>query len=173
MLECNDVSEFISAYVDQELSEGEMAGVQTHLTNCESCRALVEEFASLSLLTRNAFSELSAPEWIESGVMQQITAMRQAKQSFRLMWVAVCSAVVMTGFAISGGFAAVWSFCWALVRLMFHLAHGIDVLLIRLVLGQGWLVTGTVVVGIAVTVMSMFGIRRMMRTPLDPRLGSS
>jgi hypothetical protein len=133
----------------------------------------VKDFQSVSLLTRNALAALSAPEWIEANVMRQVECIRQSKQGFRLSWFAVCSAVAMTAVAIGGGLVAGLSFCWVLVRLMFHLVHGIHAVLLRMVIGQGWLVISTVIVAVAVTAVSMLGIGRVMRQPLDPRLGSS
>jgi anti-sigma factor RsiW len=150
-----------------------MAHVQAHLATCEACQTLAAEIQSLSVLTRNAFSDISAPEWLEQSVMEKITSVRKAKQSLRWLLITVCGVLVTTILAMGSALTPVVSFCWAVLRLVFRIAHGLELPLLRLIIGQGWLVAGTVIVGIALIGLSVFGIRSMMRHPVDVRAGSS
>lgn len=47
-MDCEQAVEAISAALDGELSEEEQAGLDAHLAGCPACRALAEDFGSLS-----------------------------------------------------------------------------------------------------------------------------
>jgi anti-sigma factor RsiW len=167
------MGELISAYVDNELSDEDVAFVKAHLETCEACQALAEEIQSLSVLTRNAFSDFSASEWLEQRVMATISSVRKAKQNLPFVLIAICGVLVTTILAMGSALAPVVSFCWAVLHLVFRIAHGIELPLLRFILGQGWLVAGIVIVGITLIGLSVVGIRSMMRHPVDVRVGSS
>src|SRR5512143_3149903 len=46
-MECRDIRETISAWVDGEASPGEAASVREHLASCERCRALERQMRAL------------------------------------------------------------------------------------------------------------------------------
>ena len=45
-------TERISAYIDQELDPADMAAVETHLAECDSCRSEHEELVTIAMMTR-------------------------------------------------------------------------------------------------------------------------
>lgn len=171
-MNCRDFHELVSAYIDQELSNDKVAVVQQHLADCQACRELVYEFESLSQLTSEAFAGIFASESTETAVLQRIASLRQSQQSFRVSWLALDSAIVMTLIAIGVGVGLVWSFSVAFASMFYHLVRGLDVLSLHLLGGQGWFLPGLLAVGIAVAVACITGIRKLLIKPLDPTTSS-
>lgn len=161
-MDCHDVRELLSAYTDNELSDEACTFVQSHLANCDACQILVQEWNTLSRLTRDTFHTLIAPASFGAGVLHQITLARHAKQDSQLSWLAMSSAITMTVLALSGGFALLWSLNWGLVRLVLQLASGIDRLLIQLVFRQGWLVGSILIAGTITASICMVGMQRLI-----------
>ena len=88
-MNCDEISQLLSARLDGELTEEETAALEAHLAACPECRALSQQLEAL----RGAFSRLedvSAPEGFARRVMEQISP--EAEQPkviplFRRRWV--------------------------------------------------------------------------------------
>ena len=50
-LRCIDLMRVVSAYVDRDLADAEMARIDRHLEDCTGCRAAVEQFRTVINLT--------------------------------------------------------------------------------------------------------------------------
>ena len=80
-MRCDDMIELLSCYIDGEVSPEERAVVEKHIGECESCRKLVEEMASI----RRALSELTGadvPPDLHEGIMKAVTAVRKSPSTF-------------------------------------------------------------------------------------------
>lgn len=76
-MRCDDIIELLSCYIDGEVSPVERKAVEEHVRECESCRKLLGEMASI----RKAFSELvdaDVPPDLHEGIMMVI---RRAQNS--------------------------------------------------------------------------------------------
>lgn len=72
-MNCEQMNELLSAWLDGELSPAEQERMQEHLEQCAQCRALLEQLQAL----RSSFSdleEIAAPEGFAEGVMDRIAA---------------------------------------------------------------------------------------------------
>lgn len=88
---CNRMSELLSGYLDGELTQQESQQVNTHIQNCESCKANFEELASL----KSAVNNLQLPE-MEVDKMEKIMNEPLAKASHHIGW-----SVLIIGLAIA------------------------------------------------------------------------
>ena len=61
MMNCEKCQELISAYVDGELSEKEKMSFRAHLSVCQDCSRLADDFASIVGFCEKSFSEDSIP----------------------------------------------------------------------------------------------------------------
>jgi predicted anti-sigma-YlaC factor YlaD len=50
-LDCKDVWEYISEYIDQQLEPSVLADVENHLENCEVCSAVLDSTRNVLVLT--------------------------------------------------------------------------------------------------------------------------
>lgn len=63
-MDCEAVTEKLSAFLDGELGSSEELDVQRHLTSCETCRAEFEQFDAMGNIIRRCEScEMQLPEW--------------------------------------------------------------------------------------------------------------
>lgn len=69
---CGQVSESLSAYIDEELAQGERPEVGLHLTKCSACR---ESFASVRRL-KHAVARLASREEPPGAVRAHVEALR-------------------------------------------------------------------------------------------------
>ena len=70
MDKCADYVGLISAYVDKELAEAEMARVKVHLESCENCSAFLDLYREISISA--AESNVPAPDALCAGVMERV-----------------------------------------------------------------------------------------------------
>lgn len=90
-----DESELISAYIDNELTDGEISTLELHLEGCRACREDVEEIRETKLVTAGAPTR-RAPADLTALLIAQANAARAAETERR-----------RTGFpAWAGGLAA-------------------------------------------------------------------
>ncbi|MBB6669307.1 anti-sigma factor family protein [Cohnella nanjingensis] len=68
----NHPVEWLSAYLDNELDVDDRRKMDIHLAECESCRALVEDFAELQNQIHSTYLSLEAPYDLEKSVMDAI-----------------------------------------------------------------------------------------------------
>jgi predicted anti-sigma-YlaC factor YlaD len=50
-LDCKDVWEYISEYIDQQLEPSVLADMENHLENCEVCSAVLDSTRNVLVLT--------------------------------------------------------------------------------------------------------------------------
>ena len=66
---CDEIQESLSAYLDGELSGGRLSGLQEHLTGCEQCQKVLEEYRKVAELLRLQTSR--HPSWIDLGSLKE------------------------------------------------------------------------------------------------------
>lgn len=63
-MNCDQVGEKLSAFMDGELSPPEQSEIQLHVTVCERCRSQTEQFVAIGdLMRRSDATEVSLPAW--------------------------------------------------------------------------------------------------------------
>ncbi|MEX2416039.1 MAG: zf-HC2 domain-containing protein [Paenibacillaceae bacterium] len=85
----NHIEDFISAYVDNELSEEERQQVEDHLENCLQCRAILSNVMDIKSQIFAAFHSIEVPETIENDVLQAIGFGNSANTSKQRYWLFV------------------------------------------------------------------------------------
>lgn len=79
-MRCDDATEMLSAYFDQELGVDDAAGVRQHVLTCERCQAELQSFAQIrSLAGQHQEPTTAAPPW-ESVVAKLQASQLQASQ---------------------------------------------------------------------------------------------
>jgi len=84
-----EIRQMLSAYLDNELTQGAAQRVRVHLEDCEECRRVFDEMARLQEMTRNlAFAE--PPE----ARMKELEKSLSVQAPRRLGWLFVVAGVV-------------------------------------------------------------------------------
>ncbi len=66
MLDCQQIDEMLSGYLDGELTQGDRQRIDLHLESCSKCRGVYEELADLrQAVGRMSFGEISREKWSE------------------------------------------------------------------------------------------------------------
>jgi anti-sigma factor RsiW len=52
-MNCNEISDKLSLYIDDELSSEEMKQVEEHLNSCENCQKVLDEYRNLISVLKN------------------------------------------------------------------------------------------------------------------------
>jgi anti-sigma factor RsiW len=77
-MKCREFTEFLMAYLDGELPEGERSAFDFHLHGCQSCVDYMESYQATVALGRAACSEDAAvPDDVPEGLVQAILAARK------------------------------------------------------------------------------------------------
>jgi predicted anti-sigma-YlaC factor YlaD len=65
MIPCQKISELLSGYLDNELTQGDQQRVQVHLKSCYDCRRELDDLGKLRGAVAKSLprSELENPEW--------------------------------------------------------------------------------------------------------------
>ena len=107
MKKCEEFAPLLSAYFDGELTEEENAAVRAHLSECEDCRARLDEYAQLSGAML-ALGEEDVPEGFTARVMDAVRAEKAAMPRMkkpsawrRWMPMAACAAIVALAAAVT------------------------------------------------------------------------
>jgi len=70
-VDCNEVRNRSSEYLDRDLPAPKLLSIQAHLSNCGPCRAFVETLATtIGFLSR--FPKVAAPSSFKHSVMERI-----------------------------------------------------------------------------------------------------
>ena len=95
MMDCQQINEMISGYLDGELSQGDRQRVELHVESCPRCRTTYEELAELrQAVGQLSFGEMSSAEW--SKMMNDLTV----RTSRRLGWLLhILGAVIVLVYA--------------------------------------------------------------------------
>lgn len=96
MSNCQRISEYLSGYLDGELTQQDRQRIEIHLESCHECRQSLEELRNLSTAVGNLkFEKLSANDWSE--MMNDITV----KTSRGIGWLLLIVGIVLVvGYAI-------------------------------------------------------------------------
>lgn len=78
-MECNNIQEKISSYIDERLSPEEKMQVDEHLGECPECRRSFEELQKTVAVMRE-LDEVEPPPWLEQKVMASIRERERRKQ---------------------------------------------------------------------------------------------
>jgi hypothetical protein len=70
-MDCSDINEKLSAYIDNELSAEERAAVGKHIKTCSRCGPAFEELKKTIAHTRN-IEEVEPPPWLTNKIMAQV-----------------------------------------------------------------------------------------------------
>ena len=86
MLDCQQIDEMLSGYLDSELTQADRQRVELHLDSCSKCRDVYEELAGLrQAVGKMSFGEISREEW--SKIMNDLPV-RTSRGAGWLMYVA-------------------------------------------------------------------------------------
>jgi len=86
-MDCRDIRESISAFVDGEASPGEEAAVRDHLASCERCRALERQMRAVGAGVRHVRG--SVPDRFREGVFARLESegvLPKRKKPFPAAW---------------------------------------------------------------------------------------
>ena len=76
-MNCREFTEFLMAYLDGELAEGERSAFDFHLHGCQSCVNYLDSYRATIALGQRACSEDEAiPEDVPEALVQAILAAR-------------------------------------------------------------------------------------------------
>ena len=114
MKKCTEITELLSAYSDNELTDKEKLSVEEHLAACENCSALLEIYREISISVEE--SSAPVPDALRIGVMNRIQseAVPSEKETKKKKWwqhqviltrlapIAACLAVVLLVWQFSG-----------------------------------------------------------------------
>lgn len=78
-MECNNIQEKLSSYIDDRLLPDEKAQVDEHLRGCPECSRSFEELKKTIALTRG-LDEVEPPPWLEQKVMANIRQGERRKE---------------------------------------------------------------------------------------------
>ena len=76
-MNCNECADQLNAYVDRELTAGELQEVQRHLDDCPPCLQVFELQAGLKRLVRKECCQDEAPARLRAWVRQLPTEERR------------------------------------------------------------------------------------------------
>lgn len=100
-MKCEEVLEWISAQIDQELDASSRVALESHLSQCESCRAVQEAFRSQDAQLCRAFApQRVAASSITGKVMSQIHREWIPEKTSTLSWVSLFGAAA-AGFLLA------------------------------------------------------------------------
>jgi len=81
------IEELISAYIDDELTEGERVQVEKHLAQCPDCSAIVKDMLDIQHQVRSAFQLIEVPDDLDNKVISGLTTERAAPRSGFQFWI--------------------------------------------------------------------------------------
>jgi anti-sigma factor RsiW len=86
-MSCEEVREFLDAYIDRELDVVGTLQFERHLTECASCRAISEQYQDLDGAVRAKIPYFEAPEELEKKIRAQLSpAGRRQDRTVRGEW---------------------------------------------------------------------------------------
>ncbi len=100
MKHCDEYSELISAFIDNEISDAEAESLKAHLATCHDCRAYLLYLEKIH--TETATLAQDVPDGFSSRVMNSIVASEKAQKRFglsRFKFTAIAAAIILLVFA--------------------------------------------------------------------------
>jgi anti-sigma factor (TIGR02949 family) len=94
VVDCQQIADMLSGYLDGELTQGDRQRVELHLESCADCRKSYEDMAALrQAVGRLSFGEMSPQQWRK--MMNDVTV----RSSRGLGWLLyVAGLVILVGF---------------------------------------------------------------------------
>jgi len=86
--------EWLSAYLDNELSAEDQQRIKAHLADCEQCRLLLEDLREMQLQVADAYRSVEAPQEMEQQIMQAIEAKTAAQAGDKAWFVVPLSGIL-------------------------------------------------------------------------------
>ncbi len=100
MKHCEEYSELISAFIDNEISDAETETLKAHLATCRDCRAYLIYLEKIH--TESAALAEEVPDGFSARVMNSIAASEKAQKRFsiaRFKFTAIAAAIILLVFA--------------------------------------------------------------------------
>lgn len=100
MKHCEEYSELISAFIDNEISDAEAESLKAHLATCRDCRAYLIYLEKIH--TEAAALAVDVPDGFSARVMNSIAASEKAQKRFalsRFKFTAIAAAIILLVFA--------------------------------------------------------------------------
>jgi anti-sigma factor RsiW len=95
MLDCKQIDDMLSGYLDGELTQGDRQQVEVHLETCAGCRSVYDQLASLrQTVGQMSFEQMSQERW---GAMMNDVTVRTSRGAGWLLYVA--GLIVVCGYA--------------------------------------------------------------------------
>lgn len=76
-LDCRQVIDFLAAYLDGELSQGERSDFEAHLTVCPDCVSYLESYRETARLGAAAWDAAEAAAAVPESLVQAVLASRR------------------------------------------------------------------------------------------------
>ena len=100
MKHCEEYSELMSAFIDNEISDAEAESLKAHLATCRDCRAYLIYLEKIH--TEAASLAVDVPDGFSARVMNSIAASEKAQKRFalsRFKFTAIAAAIILLVFA--------------------------------------------------------------------------
>ncbi len=81
MITCQEVVEYLMAYVNDELSPAERTAMDAHLKVCPACVSFLETYQQTLIYEREAFSQPDLEEAIPEELIQAILTARKKHET--------------------------------------------------------------------------------------------
>ena len=78
-MECKDIREKLSAYLEGSVSPEESRLIEEHLNSCQECRTSLEELKKAGELVKN-LGEVEPPAWLTPKIMSRVRAEEEKKR---------------------------------------------------------------------------------------------
>ncbi|UOF90704.1 zf-HC2 domain-containing protein [Fodinisporobacter ferrooxydans] len=171
-MQCDEISEKLSAYVDRELDESDYSRIQQHIASCSQCEELVNEFSQISQCLQSSFAELFAADSLERMVLNRIESIRTRTQSVYLGFIVALGSFFMTCITIAALLSPWGIFVWKAINVSSRLGHGMYMVALHVLDGMHGMAVDVallvcVIAGTAFWIMSKL-IRQTSVQQLDP-----
>lgn len=160
MMQCNDVTVLLSAYMDSELGPDEEELVKAHISACLSCQTLLSELETTGGITKETYATVYAPGDMIATVMSQLVTTKQNAQFGRVATVfgMIMGIVCFLGLVLV--LSPVGILFWPILHMMLSVIRGVYGL--RNSIGVVWTLSGLfVAVGFSFLWLRLMG--RLLR----------
>ncbi|TCP28961.1 putative zinc finger protein [Scopulibacillus darangshiensis] len=161
----NHVTEFISAYMDGELSEEEARHVEAHLQECQSCQEQLDDLLSIKAQMAAAYQSIDLPDGIAESVMTVIH--QEEKERTRhhsltkwAVFIPVVLAALFLLIQLTPGFYFGMSFASTLFNISLSIFHAVTVIISSL----PYVLSMVVVIAGLIIAISIWSLRRLLET---------
>lgn len=86
MMNNHPEAQWLSAYMDDELSAEQLRYCEDHVASCEQCQLLLNDLLSLKSEVRTAYAAIQAPDMLEDAVLSRIQ-LQSSKRSSMKEWI--------------------------------------------------------------------------------------